>query len=60
MSGYADHPSALRYRTTSPPLGQRWIKIIWRMWRDHTTYDANLHLKNQISHGSWLLKVNIT
>ena len=48
------HAQALR------ALGQRWIKIIWRMWRDRTPYDANLHLKNQISHGSWLLKVNNT
>ncbi len=45
------HAQALR------ALGQRWIKIIWRMWHDHTTYDANLHLKNQIAYGSWLLKV---
>jgi transposase len=45
------HAQALR------ALGQRWIKIIWRMWHDHSNYDANLHLKNQIAHGSWLLKV---
>lgn len=38
-------------------LGQRWLKIIWKMWLTHTTYDAELHMKNQLAHGSWVLQV---
>jgi len=45
------HAQALRC------LGQRWIKIIWKMWQTRTSYDPALHLKNQLSHGSWVLKV---
>lgn len=45
------HAQALRC------LGQRWLKIIWKMWQTHTCYDAQLHLKNQLAHGSWVLKV---
>ena len=26
-------------------LGQRWLKIIWKMWQTHTCYDAEMHLK---------------
>ena len=33
-------------------LGQRWLKIIWKMWQTRACYDAELHLKNQIAHGS--------
>lgn len=39
-------------------LGQRWLKIIWKMWRTHTCYDADLHMKNQLAHGSWVLQLN--
>ena len=28
-------------------LGQRWIKIIYRMWIDRKPYDAILHNQNQ-------------
>lgn len=45
------HAQALR------SLGQRWIKIIWKMWQTHTCYAAELHLKNQLAHGSWVLQV---
>lgn len=45
------HAQALR------SLGQRWLKIIWKMWQTHTCYDAELHLKNQLAHGSWVLQV---
>ena len=38
-------------------LGQRWLKIIWKMWQTNTRYDADLHMKNQLDHGSWVLKV---
>ena len=36
-------------------LGQRWLKIIWKMWQTHSCYDPELHLNNQRKHGSWIL-----
>jgi transposase len=45
------HAQALR------SLAQRWLKIIWKMWHDRTHYDAQLHLKNQLTHGSWVLHI---
>ena len=36
-------------------LGQRWIKIIWKMWQTRTPYDEALHTRNQIRHGSWVI-----
>jgi len=41
-------------------LGQRWLKIIFRMWMDRVPYDAMLHHQNQIKHGSWVLQFNPT
>jgi transposase len=38
-------------------LGQKWLKILWRMGQDRTGYDAQLHQKNQLAHGSWVLKI---
>jgi transposase len=38
-------------------LGQRWLKILWKMWQTRTPYDAELHQKNQLRHGSWVLKL---
>lgn len=38
-------------------LGQRWLKILWKMWQTGTTYDAELHTRNQLKHGSWVLKI---
>ncbi|GDY22282.1 IS110 family transposase [Verrucomicrobiota bacterium] len=43
-----DHASALRC------LGKRWLKILWRLWTDHTTYDEARHQQNQKQHGSWV------
>lgn len=43
------HASALRC------LGQRWLKILWKMWQTRTSYDAELHQRNQLKHGSWVL-----
>lgn len=43
------HSSALRC------LGQRWIKIIWAMWRNRKRYDPDLHQSNQVAHGSWVI-----
>jgi transposase len=48
------HADALRR------LGQRWLKIIFRMWRDRKPYDAMLHNQNQLKHGSWVLQLNPT
>jgi transposase len=38
-------------------LGQRWLKILWKMWQSHSPYDPDLHTKNQLQHGSWVLKL---
>ena len=43
------HASALRC------LGQRWLKILWKMWQTRTPYDPELHARNQLKHGSWIL-----
>lgn len=32
-----DHPHAIRI------LGRAWLRIIWRLWHDHTTYDPTRH-----------------
>lgn len=45
------HAAALRC------LGNRWLKILWKMWQTHTPYDADLHTRNQTAHGSWVLKL---
>jgi transposase len=36
-------------------LGQRWLKILWKMWQTKTPYDEQMHTRNQIKHGSWVL-----
>lgn len=36
-------------------LGQRWLKILWKMWQSRTCYNPELHTRNQIKHGSWVL-----
>ena len=36
-------------------LGQRWLKILWKMWQSRTSYDEALHTRNQTQHGSWIL-----
>jgi transposase len=36
-------------------LGQRWLKILWKMWQTRTCYDAELHQRNQVRHGSWVI-----
>ena len=41
-------------------LGQRWLKILWKMWQSRTCYDANYHLQNHLKHGSWVLKLQST
>lgn len=36
-------------------LGQRWLKILWKMWQTGTPYDEALHTLNQVKHGSWVV-----
>jgi len=36
-------------------LGQRWLKILWKMWQTRAPYDPELHQRNQLTHGSWVL-----
>jgi len=36
-------------------LGQRWLKILWKMWQTRTCYDPELHQRNQVKHGSWVV-----
>jgi transposase len=43
------HAKALRC------LAQRWLKILWKMWQTHSSYDEALHMRNQIAHGSWIV-----
>jgi Transposase IS116/IS110/IS902 family len=38
-------------------LGQRLLKIIFKMLSDKKPYDAELHARNQHKHGSWVLSV---
>lgn len=38
-------------------LGQRWLKILWKMWQTSTPYDPETHTRNQLRHGSWVLKI---
>jgi transposase len=48
---HKSHAQALRC------LGHRWLKIIWKMWQTRTPYDAELHMRNQLQHGSWVLQM---
>jgi hypothetical protein len=43
------HAQALRC------LGQRWLKILWKMWQDHTSYQEAKHMLDQTRHGSWVI-----
>jgi len=45
------HACALR------SLGQRWLKILWKMWQTRIVYDADLHGRNQLKHGSRVLQL---
>jgi transposase len=39
-------------------LGQRLLKILFKMICTRTPYDAELHARNQKLHGSWVLSLN--
>jgi transposase len=47
-----DHSHARSLRC----LGQRWLKIIHKMWMDRRPYDPELHRRNQAKHGSWVFR----
>jgi transposase len=38
-------------------LGQRWLKILWKMWQNRQPYDETIHALNQQKHGSWVLQL---
>lgn len=39
-------------------LGQRWLKIVWKMWQERLPYDEARHTRNQVQHGSWIIQLN--
>ena len=43
------HAAALRC------LAMRWLKILWKMWADHASYDGERHQRDQVRHGSWVI-----
>lgn len=45
------HACALR------SLGQRWMKILWKMWQEKSRYDEARHTRNQTQHGSWVIQL---
>jgi transposase len=51
-----DHSHARSLRC----LGQRWLKIIHKMWMDRTPYNPELHHLNQVKHGSWVFRFQET
>jgi transposase len=44
-----DHAQALRC------LGQRWLKILFKMWQEKKPYDEARHTLDQVKHGSWVV-----
>ena len=46
-----NHAQALRC------LGQRWLKILFAMWREKKPYDEARHTLDQVKHGSWVVKL---
>lgn len=41
-------------------LGQRWLKILWKMWIERKPYDEGRHLMDQVTHGSWVVALVAT
>jgi hypothetical protein len=33
------------------------LKIVWKMIQTRTPYSADVHAKNQLAHGSWVLQL---
>lgn len=42
------HAAALRC------LGKRWLRILWRLWQNHESYDFEVHERSLKNHGSWV------
>ena len=38
-------------------LGQRWLKILWKIWQSRRCYDEDQHLANQRQHGSFVTRL---
>ena len=38
-------------------LGQRLLKILFRIIKDKQPYNAELHARNQVKHGSWVISL---
>ena len=38
-------------------LGQRWLKILWKLWQTGQPYNEAIHALNQQKHGSWVLQL---
>ena len=38
-------------------LGQRWLKILFRMLETGQPYDEAMHMRNQVAHGSWVIEL---
>ena len=45
------HAQALRC------LGQRWLKILWKMWQNNTPYDEAHHMRSLAKSGSWVIGI---
>lgn len=45
------HAAALRC------LGKRWLRLLWRLWSDRTSYDATIHENHLKAHGSWVAEL---
>lgn len=35
-------------------LGQRWLKILWKLRQTKKPYNDQIHMQNQMKHGSWV------
>ncbi len=46
-----NHAQALRC------LGQRWLKILFKMWQEKKPYDEARHTLDQVKHGSWVIQL---
>lgn len=46
-----------RHATALRCLANRWLDILWKMWQTRSEYDPELHQRNQLKHGSWIMKL---
>ena len=50
-------PGGKSHAGALPCLGQRWLKILSKMWHTRRCYHPDLHTPNQLKHGSWILQL---